>query len=54
MPEDIIPHSLMSGLERYANKRISELNQQIIRDRWHTIELEKAINGIHVRQQCKK
>ena len=30
---------------------LSELKQQIIRNRWHTIELEKVVDNIHNRQQ---
>ena len=32
----------MNWMEHYTNKRISELKQQIIRNRWHTVELEKV------------
>lgn len=51
LPEEFFPRWLMEWLERYTNKRISELNHQIIRDRWHTIELDKAVDNIHKRQQ---
>ena len=51
LPEKMIPHSVMNWMEHYTNKRLSELKQQIIRNRWHTIELEKVVNNIHNRQQ---
>ena len=51
LPEKMIPHFLMDWMEHYTNKRLSELKQQIIRNRWHTIELEKVVNNIHNRQQ---
>lgn len=37
----------MKWMENYTNKRVSELQQQLVRDRWHTIELEKAVDNIH-------
>ena len=51
LPEKMIPHSLMNWMERYTNKRLSELQSQIIRKRWQTIELEKAVDKIHSMQQ---
>ena len=51
IPEKFIPACLMTWIEHYTNKRISELKQQIIRKRWQTIELEKAVDNIHQRQQ---
>ena len=51
LPEKMIPHFLMDWMEQYTNKRLSELKQQIIRNRWHTIELEKVVDNIHNRHQ---
>ena len=51
IPEKHIPSFLMNWLEHYTNKRLSELQSQIIRKRWQTIELEKAIDNIRKRQQ---
>lgn len=51
IPEKFIPACLMNWMEHYTNKRISELKQQIIRNRWHTVELEKVVDNIHNRQQ---
>ena len=51
LPEKMIPHSVMNWMEHYTTKRLSELKQQIIRNRWHTIELEKVVDNIHNRQQ---
>lgn len=47
----MIPHSVMNWMEYYTNKRLSELKQQIIRNKWHTIELEKVVDNIHNRQK---
>lgn len=38
-----IPSFLMNRMEHYTNKRLSELQSQIMRKRWQTIELEKAV-----------
>ena len=47
LPEKFIPSSLMNWMERYTDKRLAELKQQIIRDQWKKIALEKAIENIH-------
>lgn len=46
-----IPSSFMKWMEHYTNKRLSELQSQIIRKRWQTIELEKAVDNIRNKQQ---
>lgn len=46
-----MPSFLMNWLEHYTNKKLSELQNQIIRKRWQTIELEKAVDNIRKRQQ---
>lgn len=51
IPEKFIPAFLMNWMEHYTNKRIADLQQQLIRDRWYSIELEKAVNNIHNKQQ---
>ena len=51
IPEKHIPSFLMNWMERYTNKRLSELQSQIIRKRWQTIELEKAVDNIRNKQQ---
>jgi len=51
LPERFIPPLLMAWLERYTDRRIAELNQQITRQRWHSAELQKTVNVIHDRQQ---
>lgn len=51
LPERFIPQSVMNWMEYYTNKRLYELKQQIIRNRWHTIELEKVVDNIHNRQK---
>lgn len=51
IPEKHMPSFLMNWLEHYTNKRLSELQNQIVRKRWQTIELEKAVDNIRKRQQ---
>ena len=46
-PEKMIPHFIMDLLEKYTNKRLAQLKQDVIRKRWQTIELQKAIENIH-------
>ena len=41
----------MTWMEHYTNKRIADLQQQIIRNRWYNVELEKAVHDIHNKQQ---
>jgi hypothetical protein len=36
----------MEWLQQYINKRIANLNRQIVHDRWQSMELEKAVNTI--------
>lgn len=42
IPEDVIPSSLMNWAEHYIDKRMNELQYQLIRDNWRSVELEKA------------
>ena len=49
LPEKFIPRFLMEWLQQYMNKRIAELNQQIVHDKWKSMELHKAVDSI--RQQ---
>ena len=41
----------MTWMEHYTNKRIADLQQQIIRNRWYNVELEKDVHNIHNNQQ---
>ena len=41
----------MGFLERYLDKRINELQRQVVKYRWEEIELQKTIDKIHTRQQ---
>ena len=46
LPEKLIPSPLMNWLDRYATKRISQLQQEIIKQRWRQDTLEKAVSEI--------
>ncbi len=54
IPERLIPHFVMEWLDRYTTKRINQLNQEIIKDRWKSMYLEKAIDEISRGQQADK
>ena len=55
LPEKLIPSSLMNWLDRYTTKRISQLQQQIIKQRWKQDTLEKAVEDIRsINQDTKK
>lgn len=55
LPEKLIPPSLMNWLDRYTTKRISQLQQQIIKQRWRQDALEKAVSDIRsINQDTKK
>lgn len=41
----------MEWLDRYTTKRTQELQQEIIRQRWQQVYLEKAVEEIHSRQE---
>jgi len=44
----------MNWLEKYLDKRISELKQESVKATWRTMYLQDAIDEIHKRQQDKK
>lgn len=46
LPEKFIPQWLMNRLEKYLDKRISELKQQSIKMTWHNMYLQKAVDDI--------
>lgn len=50
-PDRFIPKSLIRWFEKYTNKRLAQLKSDVIRKRWQTIELEKAVDNIHKKQQ---
>ena len=52
LPEKFIPHFLMEWLQQYMYKRIAELNQQIVQDKWKSMELHKIADTI--RQDINK
>lgn len=51
LPERFIPASLMNWMEYCTDKRIAELQRQLIKDNWTNVELQKAVEQI--RQQNK-
>ncbi len=54
IPDKFIPHWLMNWLEKYLDRRISELKQESIKMTWRNMYLQSATNEIHNRQQNAK
>ena len=51
LPERFIPASLMNWMDRYTDKRIAELQRQLIKDNWTNVELQKAVEQIRQQDQ---
>ena len=54
LPERFIPSPLMNWLDQYTTKRISRLQQQIIKHRWQQNTLERAVEEIRTKKQSTK
>lgn len=46
IPDKYIPLWIMNRLEKYLDKRISELKQQSIKMTWRNMHLQKAVDDI--------
>ena len=46
IPDKYIPHWIMNRLEKYLDKRISELKQESIKMTWRNMYLQKAVDDI--------
>lgn len=46
LPNRFITPTLMNWLDQYMTKRLDSLQRQLIKDRWKTVELQKALNKI--------
>lgn len=44
----------MNWMDRYLTKRLDELKQQTIRQEWHTMALEKAVEDIRAKQDSSQ
>ena len=51
LPERLIPSVLMDWMEQYLNKRITQLQQETIKQNWKNVYLQKAVTEIHNKQQ---
>lgn len=49
--EKYTPACIINWMDKYTNKRLNELKQQITHSKWQTMELEKAVDKIHNKQQ---
>ena len=47
IPEKFLSHRLMNWLEKYLDKRISELKQESIKMTWRNMYLQNAVNEIY-------
>lgn len=54
IPERLIPQFLMNRIERYMDKRILEMQQQIVKYKWQEVELEKTVQKLHMAAEQKK
>ncbi len=54
VPKEFIPSSIMGWLDRYIDKRTRKLKEEIIRQKWQQIYLEKASEEIRERQGRKE
>ena len=54
IPDKYIPHWIMNRLEKYLDKRISELKQQSIKMTWRNMYLQNSLAEIHNNQQDTK
>lgn len=54
LPERFIPSAMMEWLNRYLDKRISELKQESIKLNWKNMYLQTAVDEIHTRQHDEK
>lgn len=52
IPEHFIPSFLMEHIEHYIEKRTQELQQQIIKQRWQQVTLEKAVADIRDKKKA--
>ncbi len=46
IPERFIPSFIMEWLDKYTTKRINQLKQEHIKQTWHNLYLEKAVDEI--------
>lgn len=46
VPDGLIPLFIMSWLSHYLDNQISKLNQQVVQERWKTVELEQLYRDI--------
>ncbi|RJW75923.1 hypothetical protein DW025_04875 [Coprococcus sp. AF38-1] len=46
LPDKLLPSILISWLNRYTDKRISELQHQIIQNKWRSANLNNAVDSI--------
>lgn len=54
IPDRFIPQFLMNRIERYMDKRILEMQHQIVKYKWQEVELEKTVKNLHMAADVKE
>ena len=54
IPDQFIPKFVMNRIDQYLDKRISEMQQQIIKYKWEQVELEKTVQKLHMAADVKE
>lgn len=54
LPNRLTPCWLLNWFNNYADRRIQNLNQQIIKNNWEKAALEKALSDIYSQQRKEK
>lgn len=54
IPERFIPQFVMNQINQYLDKRLNEMQQQVIKYKWEQVELEKTVKNLHIAAEQKK
>lgn len=53
IPEQLVPSFVMNWMKRYVEKRKQELQEQLIKQRWEQMKLEKVVAEIRQQDRTK-
>ena len=53
IPERFVPSFVMNWMKRYIEKRKQELQEQLIKQRWEQMKLEKVVAEIRQQDRTK-
>lgn len=54
IPDRFIPQFVMNRIDQYLDKRLNEMQQQVIKYKWEQVELEKTVKNLHIAAEQKK